>query len=70
VVPLVDKSSLGKISNPRFNPTFKVKGVSVVLHPLEIVSVAKRNLGERVGSLAQASERIIDALDELLMRWD
>src|SRR5438132_11159511 len=70
VVPLVDKSSLGKISKPRFNPTFRVKGVSVVLHPLEIVSVAKGNLGERVGSLAQACERIIDALDELLMRWD
>ena len=70
VVPLVDKSSLGKISNPRFNPTFRVKGVSVILHPLEIVSVAKGNLGERVGSLTQEGARIIDALDELLVRWD
>ena len=67
VVPLVDKSSLGKISNPRFNPTFRVKGVSVVLHPLEIVSVAKGNLGERVGSLTPEGDRIIDALDELLI---
>ena len=70
VVPLVAKSSLGKISNPRFNPTFRVKGASVVLHPLEIVSVAKGNLGERVGSLTQEGDRIIDALDELLVRWD
>ena len=45
VVPLVNKSSLGKVTNPRFNPTFRIKGQSVVLHPLEIVSVAKENLG-------------------------
>jgi hypothetical protein len=29
VVPLVDKSSLEKITNPRFNPTFRIKGRSV-----------------------------------------
>jgi toxin CcdB len=70
VVPLVNKSSLGKVTNPRFNPTFRIKGVSVVLHPLEIVSVAKENLGDRVESLAQDGDRIIAALDELLSRWD
>jgi toxin CcdB len=70
VVPLVNKSSLGKVTNPRFNPTFRIKGVSVVLHPLEIVSVAKENLGDRVESLAQDGDRIIAALDELLTRWD
>jgi toxin CcdB len=68
VVPLVKKSSLGKISNPRFNPIFRVKNILVVLHPLEMVSVANDNLGEPVASLAQESDRIIDAVDELLTR--
>jgi len=69
VVPLVNKSSLGKVTNPRFNPTFRIKGQSVVLHPLEIVSVANENLGEIVESLEQEGDTIIAALDELLTRW-
>jgi toxin CcdB len=68
VVPLVNKSSLRKVTNPRFNPTFRIKGQSVVLHPLEIVSVAKENLGEQVGSLEKEGDKIIAALDELLTR--
>jgi toxin CcdB len=69
VVPLVKKSSLGIVANPRFNPTFRVKGQSVVLHPLEIVSVASENLGEVVDRLDQEGDTIIAALDELLTRW-
>jgi len=69
VVPLVKKSSLGKVTNPRFNPTFRVKGQAVVLHPLEIVSVANDNLGEIVESLEEEGDTIIAALDELLTRW-
>ncbi|MGH8209929.1 MAG: CcdB family protein [Steroidobacteraceae bacterium] len=69
VVPLVNKTSLGKVANPRFNPTFRIKGVSVVLHPLEIVSVAIESLGEQVGSLEEEGDRIVAALDELLTRW-
>jgi toxin CcdB len=57
------------VANVRFNPTFRIKGVSVVLHPLEIVSVAKENLGEKVGSLKDEGDRIVAALDELLTRW-
>jgi len=68
VVPLVNKSSLGKVTNPRFNPTFRIKGQSVVLHPLEMVSVANDNLGEVVGTLAEEGDAIIAALDELLTR--
>jgi toxin CcdB len=68
VVPLVNKSSLGKIAHPRFNPTFRIKGRSVVLHPLEIVSVARENLGELVESLKEEGDKIIAALDELLTR--
>ena len=71
VVPLVRKSSLGKITNPRFNPTFVVDRVSVVLHPLEIVSVTKEMLGNPVHSLASEADRIAGALDELLTRaWE
>ena len=69
VVPLVNKSSLGKVTNPRFNPTFRIKGQSVVLHPLEIVSVANENLGEIVESLEEEGDAIIAALDELQTRW-
>lgn len=69
VVPLVNKSSVGKITNARLNPIFRIKGVSVVLHPLEVVSVALTNLGAKVGSLAEEADRIISALDELLIRW-
>ena len=68
VVPLVRKSALGKISNPRFNPPFRIENVHVVLHPLEIVSIPNEKLGEFVGSLNAEGNRIMDALDELLTR--
>jgi toxin CcdB len=68
VVPLVKASVVGKIANPRFNPTFKIGNTAVVLHPLETVSVAIENLGKPVGSLVDESDRIIGALDELLTR--
>lgn len=68
VVPLVRKSVLGKLANPRFNPTFAIERVSVVLHPLEIVSVATEQLGEFVTSLANHGDTIADALDELLTK--
>lgn len=66
VVPLVKKSHLGEVNHPRFNPAFTVGNLAVVLHPLEIVSVSKEKLGKHVGSLASESDRIIDALDELI----
>lgn len=68
VVPLVRKAALGKISNARFNPTFRIQGSSVVLHPLEIVSVPVERLGKPIASLADEGIRIMDALDELLTR--
>lgn len=66
VVPLVRKSALGKVGNPRFNPSFKIENIQVVLHPLEIVSVPNEQLGEYVKSLGAEGSRIMDALDELL----
>lgn len=66
VVPLVRKSALGKAAHGGFNPTFKILGIAVVLHPLEIVSVSTDQLGELVGSLSAEGTRIMAALDELL----
>lgn len=68
VVPLVRASTVGKTDLRHFNPTFKVCGMSVVLHPLEIVSVALEHLGPVVGSLSADSQHIISALDELVSR--
>jgi toxin CcdB len=68
VVPLVKASAIGSIPNPRFNPTFKIGRTSVVLHPLEIVSVSAEKLGKPVASLATEGNRIVGALDELLSR--
>lgn len=68
VIPLARKGELGKLPNERLNPSFKIKKVIVVLHPLEIVSIANEQLGECVGSLATRGDAIIGALDELLTR--
>ncbi len=68
VVPLVRATSIGKISHATLNPTFKIRGVAVVLHPLEIVSVPVSQLGETVDSLSDDSQAIVAALDELLTR--
>ena len=68
VVPLVRATAIGKIDYPGFNPTFKVRNTSVVLHPLEIVSIPVEQLGPTVGSLRDESQMIVAALDELLTR--
>jgi toxin CcdB len=68
VVPLVRKSAVGKLSHASFNPTFKIRGTPVVLHPLEIASVPLEQLGDIVESLSEEGQQIIAALDELLSR--
>jgi len=50
------------------NPVFVIDGIHVVLHTLDMVSVALDQLGEVVGSLEQEGQTIADALDELLTR--
>jgi len=71
VVPLVRRSAL-PASTPtvgsRMNPVFRIDGLDVVLHPLDIVSVASDQLGEHVASLADEGQAVADALDELLTR--
>jgi len=66
VVPLVRSAVIGKVSHADFNPTFKIRGTSVVLHPLEIVSIPVHQMGDLVGSLKGQSQFIVAALDELL----
>lgn len=71
VVPLVRQSVLPPDTptvGARMNPAFVVDGVRVVLHPLDMVSVALDQLGDRIGSLEQEGQAIADALDELLTR--
>lgn len=68
VVPLVRKSAIGAVPSARINPEFRVGRTTVVLHPLEIVSVAIDRLGDKVGSLAAESDRIVAALDEVFSR--
>jgi toxin CcdB len=71
VVPLVRQTILPRDTptvGARMNPVFVIDGVRVVLHPLDMVSVALDQLGEVVGSLTQEGQIIADALDELLTR--
>lgn len=71
VVPLVRQTLLPRDTSTvgsRMNPSFVIEGVRVVLHPLDMVSVALDQLGEVVGSLEQEGQLIADALDELLTR--
>lgn len=74
VVPLVQRSALpagGRVAGTRMNPVFEVEGQTVVLHPLDMVSVALDQLGPVVGNLAEQGQAITDALDELLTRsWN
>ncbi|MCR9054494.1 MAG: CcdB family protein [bacterium] len=45
-----------------------MENTTVVLHPLEIVSVDVNNLGKLVASLSEHSQQIADALDMLITR--
>jgi toxin CcdB len=65
VIPLVRANAIGAIQFRSFNPTFIVKGLKVVLHPLEVVSVPADQLGAKVGSLADSGQEIVAALDVL-----
>lgn len=71
VVPLVLQKSLptqvAKASS-RLNPVFVIEGHKVMLHPLDMVSVALDKLGEHVTTLADDGITISDAMDELLTR--
>ncbi|QCG95562.1 plasmid maintenance protein CcdB [Azospirillum sp. TSA2s] len=67
VIPMVDKSAEPPI-DPQLNPSFEIDRRSVVLHPLQTVTVSADQLGEKVCSLADDSDRIIAAIDLLISR--
>ena len=71
VVPLVLRAALPagtQVAGTRMNPVFHINGQSLVLHPLDMVSVATDRLGPCVGNLSEQGQAIADALDELLTR--
>jgi len=74
VIPLVRCSVLDKaatLAGLSLSPVFTIKGIKVMLHPLEIVSVATDQLGEKIASLTQDGDRIVAAMDEMLTRaWN
>ena len=74
VVPLVRRNAMPGCAatvGSRVNPMFQVDDIEVVPHPLDTVSVAVDQLGERTALLADQGQAIADALDELLTRsWD
>jgi len=71
VVPLVRLSSLNSVeamTGSALNPVFAIDSVEVMLHPLEVVSVATDQLGEKVDNISAEGDRIMAAMDELLTR--
>ena len=71
VAPLVRLSALQQkpdLVGSRLNPVFTIEGVEVVLHTLDLTSLAVDQIGGYVGSLADQGPCISDALDELLTR--
>ena len=68
VVPLVRASALtagSMVAGSRMNPTFEIDNIRVVLHPLDIVSVAMDQLGAPIDTLNAQGQAISDALDEV-----
>ena len=71
VVPLRRRAaspSQPPMASSRMNPIFRIEKIEVMLHPLDMASVAVEHLGERVGSLSEHGQAIADSLDELLTR--
>lgn len=55
-------------TEPSLTPKFVIECQDVVLNPLQLASVATDQLGEKVCSLADDSDRIIAAIDLLISR--
>jgi toxin CcdB len=71
VVPLVRRSGMPRGSVPvksRLNPRFRIEGIEVIAHPLELASVPINALGEMVSSLMEHGQILTDALDEVFTR--
>lgn len=68
VVPLVFTSALVN-KDPTLNPKFDIEGSSVTLFPLDIASMSKHLLGDKVANIGKESDRIVAALDLLFARF-
>lgn len=68
VVPLVRRSGAKALRASRLNPIFSIENTELVLHPLEMVSMAQNQMGEVVASLQNRGAEITDALDEVFTR--
>ncbi|HYE00520.1 MAG TPA: CcdB family protein [Alphaproteobacteria bacterium] len=67
VMPLANEGELPE-RDPILNPSFTVEDRPVVLLPLDAATVPTDVLGEPVGSLLDDGDRIIGALDRVVMR--
>ena len=65
VVPLVRRSGTSALRASRLNPLFSIENTELVLHPLEMVSMALDQMGEKVASLQDRGAEITGALDEV-----
>lgn len=68
VVPLVRRGDATALRASRLNPVFSIENTELVLHPLEMVSMALDQMGEKVASLQDRGAEITDALDEIFTR--
>jgi toxin CcdB len=69
VVPLAVPEVLSGKAAQRLNPTFEVEGRRVVMLTPELAGIPTRLLGSLVMSLEPERERIIAALDFLILGW-
>lgn len=67
IAPLLD-GTMVRVVEPNFTPSFVIENRTVVLHPLQIVSLPGDHLGEFVCSLEPEGARIIAAIDLLISR--
>lgn len=64
VAPLVLESEFGRPASI-LNPVFEIAGVRLVLSTAELAGVSRTALGERIGSLAEHRNEVVQALDLL-----
>ncbi|AWU95514.1 CcdB family protein [Azospirillum ramasamyi] len=67
IVPLLLADKV-QSTEPFLTPLFVIEGHDVILNPLQLASVRAEQLGEKVCSLADDSDRIIAAIDLLISR--
>ena len=67
VIPLARRDEI-RTRVETLNPAFVIDGIACVAMPLDIASIPVAALGEVVANLADRSDQIIRAIDELVAR--